>query len=79
MTTQATMHSILGIIHAQELLTISLIRSLPADLRRTVVDEFQAQVERSDLPHLSPGSERDTEEAFKAHIRKLSILLASLA
>jgi hypothetical protein len=79
MTTHTTTHSILGMIHAQELLTISLIRSLPPDVRRTVVDEFQAQVERSELPHPSPGSERDTAEAFKAHIRKLSILLASLS
>jgi hypothetical protein len=79
MTTHTTMHSILGMIHAQELLTISLIRSLPPDVRRSVVDEFQAQVERSELPHPCPGSERDTAEAFKAHIRKLSVLLASLS
>lgn len=79
MATNATLDAVLGMIHAQELLTISLIRSLPPDARRKVVDEFQAQVERSELPHLSAGSERDTLEAFRTHIRKLSILLASLS
>lgn len=82
MATQTTMHSILGMIHAHELLLISLIRSLPPDMRRSVVDEFQAQVERSEQPHFShpsSGSERDAAEAFKAPIRKLSIFLASLS
>ena len=79
MATHTTMHSVLGMLHAQELLTISLIRSLPPDMRRKIADEFQAQVERSDQQHLSPDRERDTLEAFKTHIRKLSILLASLS
>jgi hypothetical protein len=65
--------------HAQELLMISLIRSLPPEVRRLVMDEFQAQVERSELPHSNSGSERGTAQAFKAHIRKLSILLPSLS
>ena len=79
MTTHTTMQSILGMLHAQELLTISLIRSLPPDMRLKVADEFQAQVELKEQAHLSPDSERDTLEAFKTHIRKLSILLASLS
>jgi len=71
--------AVLGMIHAQELLMVSLIRALPPETRLRVVDEYQAQVERAELAHLSPESERDTIEAFRAHSRKLSIVLASLA
>ncbi|WP_118183700.1 hypothetical protein [Paraburkholderia phosphatilytica] len=71
--------SMLGTIHAQELLLMSVIRALPPDTRRRIADEFQTQVELADMPHLSGGHELETGEAFKAHIRKLSILLASLS
>jgi hypothetical protein len=70
--------SMLGIIHAQELLMVSLIRSLSPESRRKIADEFQEQIELAEAPHLSATIDRDTNEAFKAHIRKLSILLASL-
>jgi hypothetical protein len=69
--------SVLGIIHAQELLMVSMIRALPPDDRRKVSDEFHGQVELAEAPHLSDGHDREWTEAFKAHIRKLSILLAS--
>ena len=71
--------AVLGMIHAQELLMVSLIRALPPETRLRVVDDYQAQVERAELAHVSPESERDTIEAFRAHSRKLSIVLASLA
>lgn len=74
MNAQAT----LGIIHAQELLLVSMIRTMPPDVRRKIADEFQQQVEMAEAPHLDARHDRDTAEAFKAHIRKLSILLASL-
>ena len=70
------LHSLQGMIHAQELLIISLIRSLPPDIRNRVADEFQAQLELSELPHFS--DEREALDASKAHMKKLSILLASL-
>jgi hypothetical protein len=72
-------HTTLGMIHAQELLIISLIRSLPPDMRRKAAEEFQAQVELSELPHLNSAAERDALDAFKAHVRHLSILLASIS
>ena len=71
--------ALLGMIHAQEMLMVSLIRALPPETRLRLVDEYQAQVERAELAHVSPESERDTVEAFRAHSRKLSIVLASLA
>jgi hypothetical protein len=77
--THPTMSSVLGMLHAEELLTLSLIRALPPDTRRKVVDEFQAQVECSEQMNLSPTSEREALDAFRTHIRKLSILLASLS
>jgi hypothetical protein len=77
MNAQANAQSVLGIIHAQELLMVSMIRALsPAD-RRKVSDEFHGQVELAEAPHLSDGLDREMSDAFKAHIRKLSILLAS--
>jgi len=71
--------SVLGIIHAQELLMVSLIRILPPDERRKVSDEFHSQVKLAEAPHLSDGHDRAMVEAFRAHIRKLSMLLASLS
>ncbi|CAB3761598.1 hypothetical protein [Paraburkholderia humisilvae] len=71
--------AMLGIIHAQELLMVSLIRAMPPDDRRKVADEFQQQVELAETPHLSSGHDREVSDAFKSHIRKLSILLASLS
>ena len=71
--------AVLGMIHAQELLMVSLIRALPPETRLRLVDEYQAQVERAELAHVGPESERDTVDAFRAHSRKLSIVLASLA
>jgi hypothetical protein len=70
--------AMLGMIHAQELLMVSLIRAMPPDDRRKVADEFQQQVDLAEMPHLSSGHDREVTDAFKAHIRKLSILLASL-
>ncbi|WP_028215399.1 hypothetical protein [Paraburkholderia mimosarum] len=71
--------SVLGIIHAHELLMMSLIRILPPDERRKVVDEFHGQIELAEAPHLGDGHNREMTEAFRSHVRKLSILLASLS
>lgn len=77
MTTHTTTHAVLGMLHAHELLMMSVIRSLPAEMRSAIVEDFQGRVERSEHPHLSAQSERETLDSFRAHIRKLSILLAS--
>ena len=77
--TRINTQSVVGMIHAQELLMVSLIRALPPETRLRLVDEYQAQVERAELAHVSPDSERDTVDAFRTHSRKLSIVLASLA
>jgi hypothetical protein len=71
--------TMLGMFHAQELFLVSVVRSMPPDARRRIADEFQTQVELAEAPHLASSHDRDTTEAFKAHIRKLSILLASLS
>lgn len=34
-----------GMLHAQELLLVSLIRALPVDTRRTLADEFDRQIQ----------------------------------
>lgn len=71
--------SILGMIHAEEALLVSIVRSLPPDIRRKVANDFQEQVELSETSQLSPTSDRETSDAFKAHIRRMSIMLASLS
>ncbi|WEY41043.1 hypothetical protein [Paraburkholderia sp. SUR17] len=68
-----------GMLHAQELLLVSVIRALPPETRRRIADEFQAQAELAETPHPSSSRDRETDDAFKAHVRKLSILLASLS
>jgi hypothetical protein len=77
MTTQTNIHSVIGMLHAQELLTLSIIRSLPPDTRCRIADELKVHAELSSQPNI-PG-ERDTLEAFRAHVRRLSILLASVS
>lgn len=72
----------LGMLHAQELLLVSLIRALPPETRRHIADEFQAQAdlaETSHSAHTDSTRDRETDDAFKAHVRRLSILLASLS
>jgi hypothetical protein len=71
--------SILGMIHAEEALLVSIVRSLPPDIRRKVANDFHEQAEIAETSHVSSTSDRETNEAFKAHVRKLSILLASLS
>ncbi|CAB3787791.1 hypothetical protein [Pararobbsia alpina] len=71
--------TILGMIHAEEALVVSLVRALPSDIRRKVANDFQEQVELAETSHLSSTSDRETRDAFRAHIRRLSIMLASLS
>ena len=71
--------SILGMIHAEEALLVSIVRSLPPDIRSKVANDFHEQVEIAETSHLSSTSDREANDAFKAHARRLSILLASLS
>jgi len=81
MSTPVSTHSILGSMHAQELLLLSLIRTLEPNTRRRVADEFQTHVELAESSHLNTKEthEHESLNAFRAHIKKLSILLASLS
>jgi len=72
-------HSILGMIHAEEALMVSIVRSLPPDIRRKVANDFHEQVELAETSHLSSTSDRETSDAFNAHISRLSITLTSLS
>jgi hypothetical protein len=72
-------HSILGMIHAEEALLVSIVRSLPPDIRRNVANDFHEQVQLPGTSHLNPTTDREASDAFKAHIRRLSIMLASLS
>jgi hypothetical protein len=79
MTTQANIHSVIGLLHAQELLTLSVIRALPPDMRGRIADELKAHAELAAHPQPSLSGERDTLEAFRTHVKRLSILLASMS
>jgi hypothetical protein len=71
--------SIVGMMHAEEVLLISIVRSLPPDIRSRITDDFHEQVEMSEASHLSTTGDRETGEALKAHLRRLSNLLAALS
>jgi hypothetical protein len=71
--------SILGMMHAEEALLVSILRALPPDMRRKVANDFHEQVELAETSHLDPTTDRETSDAFKAHLRRLSIMLASLS
>jgi hypothetical protein len=79
MALQMDTRSILGMIHAEEALLVSIVRSLPPDIRSKVANDFHEQAEIAETSHLGSTSDRETSDAFKAHVRRLSILLASLS
>lgn len=79
MTTQTNIHSVMGMLHAQELLTLSVIRALPPDTRCRIADELKAHAELAEQPQPSISGEREALEAFRTHVRRLSILLASIS
>lgn len=79
MTMQTNIHSVIGMLHAQELLTLSVIRALAPDMRGRIADELKAHAELSTQPQPSSSGERETLEAFHTHVKRLSILLASIS
>ncbi len=79
MTTQTNIHSVIGMLHAQELLTLSVIRALPPEIRGRIADELKAHAELSTHPQPIASGERETIEAFHTHVKRLSILLASMS
>ncbi|AOK50746.1 hypothetical protein WT60_28695 [Burkholderia sp. MSMB617WGS] len=68
-----------GMLHAQELLLVSLIRALPVDTRRALADEFDRQIQLAESSHLDSPRDREAHEAFLAHVRKLLIRLESMS
>lgn len=70
--------SILGMLHAEEALLVSIVRSMPPDVRDRIVGDFHEQAAIAETSHLAT-SERETSDAFKAHVRRLSNVLASLS
>lgn len=78
MTAPTNIHSVIGMLHAQELLTLAVIRSLPLDTRARIADELKAHAELSTQPQPSAPAEREALEAFRTHVKRLSILLASM-
>jgi len=72
-------HSILGMMHAEEALLVSIVRSLPDDIKRKIADDFHEQAQLAETSHLNPTSSREASAAFNAHIRRLSNMLASLS
>jgi hypothetical protein len=72
-------HSILGMLQAQEAMLVSILRSLPPDVRRTVANDFHEQAQLAETSHLNPTTDREESDAFKAHIRRLSNMLASVS
>jgi len=71
--------SLLGMMHAEEALLISIVRSLPPEIRNRIANDFHEQVEIAEASHVSTSGDRETSDAFKTHLRRLSNLLAALS
>ena len=70
--------SILGMLHAEEALLVSILRSMAPEVRDRIVGDFHEQAAIAEASHIAT-SDRETSDAFKAHVRRLSNVLASLS
>ncbi|WP_179405370.1 hypothetical protein [Burkholderia guangdongensis] len=68
-----------GMLRAQELLLISMVRTLPPDSRRALIDTFAQQIAFAEEANLEAPGERDVHDAFVTHGRNLLIRLESLS
>ena len=71
--------SLSGMLRAQELLIVSMIRALPPDARRALVDLYTEQIAFAEQAGLEGHGDRATHDAFLAHARNLLIRIESLA
>ncbi|AOI87507.1 hypothetical protein [Burkholderia pseudomultivorans] len=71
--------SLSGMLRAQELLLVSMIRALSPDARRALVDLYAEQLAFAEQAGLERRSDRDTHDAFVSHARNLLIRIESLA
>ncbi|EAY71173.1 hypothetical protein BDAG_03996 [Burkholderia dolosa AU0158] len=71
--------SLSGMLRAQELLLVSMIRALPVDARRALVDVYSEQLAFAEQAGLEGRAERDAHDAFVAHARNLLIRIESLS
>lgn len=70
--------SLSGMLRAQELLLVSMIRALSPDARRALVDLYAEQLAFAEQGGLEGRGDRDTHDAFVAHARNLLIRIESL-
>ncbi|MCA8020786.1 hypothetical protein [Burkholderia metallica] len=68
-----------GTLRAQELLIVSMIRVLPPDTRRALVDLYTDQIKFAEEAGLEGHGDRATHDAFIAHARNLLIRIEALA
>ncbi|MGU7783568.1 hypothetical protein [Burkholderia sp. PU8-34] len=71
--------SLSGMLRAQELLLVSMIRALPPDARRALGEIYAEQIAFAEDASVEVRGERDMHEAFIAHARNLLIRLESLS
>ncbi|CAB3753868.1 hypothetical protein GQ57_29605 [Burkholderia sp. MSh2] len=71
--------SLSGMLRAQELLLVSMIRALPPDARRALVDLYTEQIAFAEQAGLQSHGDRTTHDAFVAHARNLLIHIEALA
>ncbi|KDB09752.1 hypothetical protein LIG30_0072 [Burkholderia sp. lig30] len=71
--------SLSGMLRAQELLLVSMIRALPPDTRRALGDAFAQQIAFAESEHLDTPGEPEMRDAFIAHARNLLIRLETLS
>ncbi|WDD91261.1 hypothetical protein Bsp3421_001166 [Burkholderia sp. FERM BP-3421] len=67
-----------GALRAQEMLVASMVRAMPDDLRRALVEGFRQQIGfAEDTSHASPA-DKELHDAMITHARKLLIRIESL-
>ncbi|KVD49775.1 hypothetical protein WS61_04200 [Burkholderia sp. ABCPW 11] len=71
--------SLSGMLRAQELLIVSMIRALPLDERRALVDLCTEQIAFAEQAGIEGHGDRATHDAFIAHARNLLIRIEALA
>ncbi|EML1599603.1 hypothetical protein RVY52_004383 [Burkholderia cenocepacia] len=71
--------SLSGMLRAQELLIVSMIRALPPDTRRALVEFYTEQISFAEQAGIESHGDRATHETFIAHARNLLIRIEALA
>jgi hypothetical protein len=67
-----------GALRAQEMLVASMIRALPDDMRRALVEGFRQQIGFTEETFQASPGDKELHDALLTHARKLLLRIESL-